>query len=145
MTTGSCWCGAIIYEIDGKIASPYYCHCSRCRKLSGSAFGSSVFCLESDFHWLDGEDLIKEFAGPGGRVRFCQECGSRVPVLLAEHGIFWMPAGGLDDVDLKFESHMFVGSKARWDKITDDLPQYDGSIGEDFARLVFDVLRPEHI
>ena len=143
MTIGSCFCRAIIYEISGKIAAPHYCHCSRCRKLTGSAFGSTTFCLETEFKWLDGETLIREFSGTQGSVRFCQECGSRVPTPFP-HGVVYIPAGSLDDADLEFQTHIFVGSKASWDRITDDLPQYDGSPSEDhLVRLVFDVLHPE--
>ena len=60
--------------------------------------------------------------------------------------MIWLPAGCLEDVDLRFEAHIFVGSKAPWDEITGDLPQYDGHLPEDeFFRLVFEKLGLHHV
>ncbi len=130
MPMGSCLCGEVAFEIDGEITAHHYCHCSRCRKRTGSAFQSSASCRESDFRWVKGEELIQVSRVPpispaGGHHRFCSRCGCSVPFDLLNDQ-FWIPAGCLDDIALRFERHTFVGSKASWFEITDDLEQQFG-------------------
>jgi len=47
MLKGSCLCGGVKYEIDGGLGAVTNCHCSLCRKMSGSAF-----------QWLDDSNGI---------------------------------------------------------------------------------------
>ena len=83
-----------------------------------------------DFRWLQGEHLIKYYESAGGYLRgFCRECGSgpnwkraaQFPRTLSQYGI---PLAILDDPGVRPACHVFVGSKAPWFEITDDLPQY---------------------
>ena len=89
-----------------------------------------------DFRWLQGEHLIKYYESAGGYLRgFCRECGSPIinrtgpnwkraaqfPRALSQYGI---PLAILDDPPVRPACHVFVGSKAPWFEITDDLPQY---------------------
>src|SRR5690606_17782905 len=79
---GSCLCGAIRFEIAPPFTAFRYCHCSRCRKASGSAHAANVFVPEAQFRWLAGEDAVKRFDLPGAKrfaVAFCTQCGTRVP------------------------------------------------------------------
>jgi len=133
---GSCLCGGVKCEIAGPLTSPLNCHCSRCRKQHGAAFRSRVRVSVADFRWLEGEQLVKYFEGASGFQRgFCSQCGSPIlnrpgpnwklaaqfPGTLSEYGI---PLAILDDPPIRPECHVFVGSKAPWYEITDDLPQY---------------------
>jgi hypothetical protein len=133
---GSCLCGGIKFEIAGPLFGALNCHCSTCRKQHGAAFRSRVRVQAADFHWLAGEHLIKYYEEPGGYLRgFCSDCGSpiinragpnwrraaRFPASLTQYGI---PLAILDDPPLRPACHVFVGSKAPWFEITDDLPQY---------------------
>jgi hypothetical protein len=76
-----------------------------------------------------GEDLLQIYAVPGARYfkhRFCRVCGSSMPRKDAERGICIVPMGSLDDdPGARPASHIYVGSKAPWDAITDTLPQYE--------------------
>ena len=74
-----------------------------------------------------GEQLLATFHVPGARYSttvLCTECGSRMPRLDEERGIAIVPMGSLDDdPGARSERHIFVGSRAPWDVITDDLPR----------------------
>ncbi len=127
MLRGSCLCGAVVFELRGEVTDIYQCHCSLCRRALGSA-GISV-CLSSgkDFRWVSGQDQRRLFATPSGyRSTFCGNCGSHLPDPNPDETTYWVPAGLLDSPDpgLKVGAHVFVESKAAWDKIGDSGVQY---------------------
>jgi hypothetical protein len=126
MLTGSCLCGGVQYQIDGELGAVTNCHCSLCRKMSGSAFSSGSTIPTASFRFVAGEDLLKEWeSSPGYHRVFCGRCGS--PILKKkdkdpEHLRF--RPGTLDsDPGLKASKHIHVGSKAPWVEIKDGLPQ----------------------
>jgi hypothetical protein len=136
---GTCLCGGVKFEITGPLLRPLNCHCSLCRKQHGAAFRSRARVSRNDFHWLQGEELVTYYeATPGYRRGFCRVCGSPIlnraephsrlaiahPPTLSEFGIALATLNG--DPGVQPESHIFVGSKAPWFDITDDLPQYEG-------------------
>jgi hypothetical protein len=125
--TGSCLCGKVAYEIDGHTSKIWLCHCSKCRKSTGSAFHSSAICRAEQFRWIRGEEEISEYRDtPGYVVRFCGNCGSPVPSYLSEYDAVFLHVGALDgDVKADLNHHIFVGSKAPWFEILDALPKYD--------------------
>ncbi len=127
MITGQCLCGDVRYEIEGKISPIWLCHCGKCRRSSGSAFHASAVVRPEQFHWVSGEQAIREYVDtPGYKTRFCGRCGSPVPAYLESHGLVFLHAGALDeDTGRRVVHHIFVGSKAPWFEITDDLPRYD--------------------
>ena len=125
---GSCLCGGVAYEIAS--ASPIAnCHCSRCRKGRAAAHASNVFVDLPDFRWLRAEELVTSYKVPEAArftQSFCRTCGAKVPHLYPERGRAVVPAGSLDDdPGVREELHIFVGSKAPWYEIVDDLPQHD--------------------
>jgi hypothetical protein len=103
------------------------CHCSICRKANGAPFESGASVPAADFTLRTGEDLIQIFeSSPGVRRAFCRVCGSRAPSESRDRDVYFVPAGLLDDdPGVKPALHMFVGSKAPWWDITDDLPQFE--------------------
>ena len=113
---GSCLCGAVRYEVTGRISPIALCHCSKCRKANGSAFHSGALCRKSKFRWLSGEDAIREYRTESGyRVRFCGTCGSPVPMHLEDEEFVVLQMGALDaDPGSRPVYHFWVGSKARW-------------------------------
>jgi len=125
---GSCQCGAISFEFDKPFERMGYCHCSLCRKAQSAARSSELFVEEKDFRWIRGSDKIKWFRVPDRSfgLQFCSDCSSPVPHLLADQELFLVPTGTLDaDPGLRPMAHIFVGSKANWDSIDDDLPRFD--------------------
>ncbi|MFT6655758.1 MAG: hypothetical protein ACJAWI_002533, partial [Marinomonas primoryensis] len=56
--TGSCLCGAVKFELKGEFKKFFLCHCSRCRKTSGSAHCASLFAPGAALRWLSGEEKL---------------------------------------------------------------------------------------
>ena len=128
MISGSCLCGGVRYEIEGKIGPALNCHCSMCRKATGAAFRSRVAVPRKNFRWLQGQDLLTSYASSPGTIRtFCKVCGSTLVSLFADKSeTLGLAMGTLDDDPVIRPSfHVFVGSKAPWFEITDRLPQFD--------------------
>jgi len=125
--TGSCLCGAVRYAIAGRIERAEYCHCSMCRKVHGTAFSSNAEVAAASFQWVTGRDLVSEFASsPARRKCFCSRCGAQLAIRrLDDPSTIAITLGTLDgDPGIRPDRHVFVDSKAPWDAISDDLPQY---------------------
>ena len=127
---GSCLCGRVRFEVDRLIGPFELCHCSRCRKVTGSAFAATVGAMAEDFRFLGGEEAIRGIIlpvlerPPAYRVTFCGDCGSALPEP-PESGYFEIPAGLLDgDPGLAPDKHIYVEHNATWHTITDDLPRF---------------------
>ena len=131
MLTGSCLCEAVRYQVRGRVTPIQYCHCSRCRKSTGSAFSPELAAKTEAFQWLAGQELIAEYAlpvreePPPFRRVFCRRCGARVPVADPDEPFVSIPAGSLDaDPGTRPFRHIFVEVKAPWHEILDDLPKF---------------------
>lgn len=127
MAKGRCLCGAVGYELDGPFSAMVHCHCSMCRKHHGTGFATFVAGPLAGFRLTSGDDrLVRYQSSPNGERSFCSVCGSAGPTVMPQHGIAAAPAASLEgDLGIKPQCHLFVGSKAPWDPITDDLPQFD--------------------
>jgi len=104
-----------------------YCHCSRCRKASGTAFGANADVWRKYWRVLAGEDLIREFeSSPGVFRAFCGRCGSPIYSRRANApDVLRLRLGILnDDPGRRSLAHFWVGSKAAWFDIADTLPQF---------------------
>lgn len=124
---GSCLCGNIQFEYSGSLGPITQCHCTQCRKTSGTAFAANCSIDKSQYKIVKGNDLIKEFESSPGKYRaFCNNCGS--PVYSRRDSIpdkLRIRLGLLDtEIDRKPEFHIFVDSKAEWHDICDEIPQY---------------------
>lgn len=132
MIRGGCLCGGVRFEIDRAVGPFELCHCSRCRKVSGSAFMAGLGVRRDDFRLVQGHDLVRSYeapileAPPAYRVSFCTTCGSCVPDPESRSEWLEIAAGLLDDdPQLRPDKHIFVECKADWFPITDGLPQLD--------------------
>jgi hypothetical protein len=126
---GSCLCGAVAYDVAGPPMRMYYCHCSRCRRSRSAAHAANIFYGADGFRWLRGEDLVMNYKPPEAQyftTAFCRKCGSKMPRVSRERGVVLVPAGTLDnEPGIRPTAHIFVGSKAPWERITDSIPQFD--------------------
>jgi len=127
MLTGSCLCGGIRFEIGGPVTGIVQCHCSLCRKSSGTGSIATLRVRAEQLRWLSGEDLVRTFARPSGYgTSFCAVCGSPAPDPDAARAHYGIPAGLLDgEPGLRVIEHIFVDSKAQWDVIPGDAPRHD--------------------
>jgi hypothetical protein len=124
--TGQCLCGAIAFEIE-RVALMRHCHCSMCRRETGTAFGTVAVVEPQHFCFVRGEDAIQFYRyPPDGTRAFCRVCGSKAPLRLLGDTIFIVPAGLLDgDPGVRPVLHQFAGSKACWWEIADALPRFE--------------------
>ena len=69
MLRGSCLCGGVKYEINGRLSGAMNCHCSMCRKAQGSAFRSRAAVKSAEFEFVQGEELITFFESSPGNTQ----------------------------------------------------------------------------
>lgn len=116
---GSCLCGSVVYEVSGSPSVFQYCHCQRCRKITGSAHAANLIVPSSQFRWLEGEQSVGRFEQPGAKyfaASFCKKCGSSMPWAVQGGGAnVVVPAGTLDEEpNLVPQQNIFWGSRAPW-------------------------------
>src|SRR5690606_21524996 len=96
---GSCLFGSVRYTVRGEPQRAYHCHCSRCRKATGTGPTSDVF-VGGGLARVDGGALVRQVKVPGAdrfTNAFCGECGGRLPRSAAGSGVVLLPMGPLDD------------------------------------------------
>jgi len=123
---GGCLCGNVRYQITGPLLGADHCHCSMCRRQHGAAFATYADIDPAEFRWISGEDRVKVYeTSSGSGWCFCADCGSSLAG--SENGrITTVTLGTVEgDPGIKPGSHIYVGSRAQWDEITDDLPQFE--------------------
>lgn len=127
MTTGSCLCGAVSFEVGAFCSKIFKCHCSKCRKAFGGASSAAALAHEGEFSWLQGSDMIRQFQAESGFLRcFCEHCGSILPQHLPAYKMQWIPAGLLDaDPGILLATHIHVDSKAPWEILDDQTKRLD--------------------
>lgn len=128
MHKGSCLCGTVKFEVIGSFQKFFFCHCSYCRKGTGSAHASNLFAFDSEYKCTSGKEAIRSYSVPSSRhaKSFCNECGSPVPTHFEEAGFLMVPAGSLETpVHINPTAHIFEGSKANWDDHLENVVKYD--------------------
>lgn len=127
MARGECNCGAVQFEIDAELSSVFVCHCSICRRSTGSNGIAVVVVPNDQFRWLRGQEHIATWQKPGTgwQTWFCRVCGAPVPGENDPTRMF-APAGSITEGGdaLKVAHHIWVGSKAAWDEIGGDARQH---------------------
>lgn len=124
--TGGCFCGQVRYQVDQPLRTARSCHCSRCRKAFSGAGSAYAEVVPGSFHWTAGADNLSYFASAAGfGLAFCRTCGTTLCGTLSKevHGI---TLGSVDgDPQIAIAMHLFVGSKASWDHIGGEAPQFE--------------------
>ncbi|WP_150912283.1 GFA family protein [Marinobacter halotolerans] len=125
---GECLCGAVKFEIKEQIRNLYQCHCSLCRKTTGTTANAATLVRAAAFCWLMGESKISSYKKPTGfRNDFCSLCGSPVPNRLEGTGVVWIPAGLLDElVESRVAVHLHTKSAAPWELDSAECIRIDG-------------------
>ena len=122
MASGECNCGAVRYAAEGDLWGVFVCHCSICRRSTGSSGIAVVLVPKDKFRWRAGEQHIATWKKPDTdwQTWFCSICGSPVPGENDPTRMF-IPAGSITEGGeaLRVLHHVWVGSKATWDEIGD--------------------------
>jgi hypothetical protein len=123
---GGCGCGAVHYEVADEFRYAANCHCSRCRATTGSAFKAFAGIERDKLTVTEGDDLLMVFGEDDLNDTRCAACGSLLYSVVREGGWVHVAMGSLvDEPTIRPSEHIYVGSKAPWFVITDDLPQND--------------------
>jgi hypothetical protein len=124
--TGSCLCGARRYQIEGDIDGAWMCHCSLCRKATGSVGNAILIVPKERFRWLSGAEHGVTYAlRPTYSVTRCLTCGTPLPAEEDAANVY-VTAGTLDEpLDAGIRTHLFCGSRADWDRDAPDVRYFD--------------------
>lgn len=126
---GSCLCGEVQYRITGNLGIFQYCHCSRCRKLTGSAHSANLLVSPDQFAWLSGEDSVGRYELEDAKhyaTSFCKKCGSTLPWLTKSGKAVVVGAGTLDDhPGVEPSAVTYYASRAEWYVGAESLPKFD--------------------
>jgi hypothetical protein len=129
VSKGSCLCGEVSFEVSGEFENFFLCHCKYCQKDTGSAHAANIFSTKAKLNWLNGEEKVKTYTlNPTKHTKsFCSDCGSALPSLQMQGKLVVVPAGSLDqDISIRPSAHLFVASKACWDKGLTDIREFVG-------------------
>ncbi|HEX9597838.1 MAG TPA: GFA family protein [Gaiellaceae bacterium] len=126
MLTGKCRCGAVRYEVSDAFLYAANCHCSECRTATGSAFKAFAGIEREKLTITQGVDDLAVFGEEALNDTRCRACGSFLFSVVRGGAFVHIAMGSLVDAPtIRPTAHIFVGSKAPWFEITDDLPQFD--------------------
>ena len=120
---GSCLCGGVRFEVDAPLEVARYCHCTSCKKISGSIGTANARVASEAITVVAGQELLTTYQPPEGSAKtFCSVCGSNL------FGGGWPEAeqvslrlSAVDDaVDVRPQAHNYVRSAAPWETLPDD-------------------------
>lgn len=124
---GECSCGAVRYSVANEFLYALNCHCSQCRKATGSAFKPFAGIELAKLQVVQGSaETLRVGEGQAYDIR-CKHCGSLLFSVVREGAFAHVTLGTLLDAPaIRPTAHIFVESKAPWFEITDALPQLQG-------------------
>jgi hypothetical protein len=126
MLNGKCDCGAVSYQVADAFLYASNCHCSHCRAATGSAFKPFAGIERDKLEVLTGGDALLVNGDEMLNDTRCAKCGSLLYSVVREGEWVHVALGSLvDEPGMRPTKHIFVGSKAPWFEITDDLPQFE--------------------
>lgn len=120
---GGCECGVVEYQVPDDFEYALICHCSNCRACTGSMSKPFGGISRDQLRVVCGEDMLLVWGGADANHTRCSVCGSFLFSITGAR--VHVAYGSLrDEPTLKPTAHIFVGSKASWEEILDELPQY---------------------
>lgn len=126
MLAGRCECGAVQYRVEDAFEYAANCHCSNCRASTGSAFKPFAGIKRDRLEVTQGADRLLVWGEPDGNHTRCAVCGSLLYSVVRGGEYVHVALGSLrDEPSIRPDHHIWVGSKAPWFEIADDLPQHD--------------------
>ncbi len=124
--TGGCLCGAVGFRVADAFDYALHCHCSQCRRATGAAYKPFAGIARAHFAFTHGAEHLLTYGDAITHDARCRTCGSLLYSQVREGTTLHIPLGVLIDTPtIRPSAHIFVGSKAEWHEITDDLPRHD--------------------
>ena len=124
---GGCLCGAIRFELAAKKLSAFQCHCSLCRKQTGTAASCGSIINAADFSWLQSDaDIATWVKDTGLTAHFCKICGSTVPNKFRGQEYYWIPVGLVDNANVEIVANIFVADSAMWSPVSKCINPIEG-------------------
>lgn len=125
MLSGKCLCGTVHYEVEDSFRYSLNCHCSNCRRATGAAFKPFAGIERGKLKITRGADRLLIYGEESAHDAHCARCGSLLYCVVREAEFVHVTLGTLvDSPSIRPSAHIFVGSKADWYTIADDLPQH---------------------
>ena len=131
--SGGCHCGAVRYTLHAPPLSVQHCHCESCRKSNGSLYATGGVVRRDEVEISGAENLTRYRTSSSFERRFCRTCGCHLfGYDDDETTLFYVEVptldGGVDPGHPRdMESHIYVGSKAEWEHVSDEIPQFETS------------------
>jgi hypothetical protein len=123
---GRCLCGAIEYAVEDDFRYALNCHCSQCRRATGSAFKPFAGIERAKLTLVRGADAVLRYGDERTHDVRCKACGALLYSVVRDGAFVHVALGTLADAPtIRPTAHIFVGSKAPWFEITDALPQHE--------------------
>ena len=123
---GKCLCGSVRYAVKDEFLYALNCHCSNCRRATGAAFKPFAGIERAKLSIVEGESSLLVFGGEKAHDVRCGKCGSLLYSVVREGAFVHVTMGTLVDAPgIRPTAHIFVGSKAPWFTITDELPRHE--------------------
>ena len=114
------------YRVADEFLYALNCHCSNCRAATGSAFKPLAGIEREKLEVTEGADKLLVFGDEALNDTRCAACGSLLFSVVRDGAYVHVALGSLVDTPrIRPTHHIFVGSKAPWFEITDDLSQYE--------------------
>lgn len=134
--SGGCLCGAVRYTYSGSAGDGIACHCSHCRKYTGTSASLNLVCETDKMEW-QGKDNLTVYVdqcdrGKGPNRNFCSKCGSPLCTTLDyDTSVLHLKAGSLDDFDKYFSEvkvHLYAPQMTHVSKKSygDEGARFDG-------------------
>lgn len=136
--TGSCFCGAVTFELDLPTSFCAHCHCSMCRRPHGASYVTWTGVPPEQFRVTAGEEQLRTYrSSEHGRRQFCRRCGSQL--FCWHEGDGHAPPRMIDialaalhgEIDRRPDKHYYYDSGAKWTVVNDDLPKLGGETGRE--------------
>ena len=127
---GGCLCGQVRYKAEGEPYNQTICHCTMCRKASGSASVAWVSFKNSE---VSIGRKVRWFRSSGKAERgFCPTCGGCMffrPLDVDEIDISTATLDNPELPELHPKDHLHLGTRISWHPVHEDKPQYKAHRG----------------
>ncbi len=130
---GSCYCGAIRYQLNSASEFASHCHCRSCRKVSGAPMLTWTAVKAAQFELLAGYSELKNYASSAQVTwQFCGVCGSTLFYQSSQTpDKLYVTVASLDDaLDRIVEGHVSFEEKPEWLDLSPSLPRFRGKSDE---------------